>query len=196
MLSLYKSLGDRKNMKELDIIGIIKAHFGDRLDSIEEEKMPTIYDILRSPKYNKLLREQQKANVICKGFTVANVNIVYRGIRVRVKFDMPFTFYNEFLNGDCNREGRVVVPVIDLDEISIKEPEFTNKINKKWFHRKISDIKYNSETREMKDFSYTSLVCKGHRKYSSGIGIRKRIVSYIEYLLDCIDFAIKNTPVI
>ena len=183
-------------MKELDIIGIIKANFGDRLDSIEEEKMPTIYEILRSPGYNKLLREQQKDNAICRGFTVANVNIVYRGIRVIVKFDMPFTFYNEFLNGDCNRDGRVIVPIIDLDEISIKEPEFANKINREWFYNKIHDIKYDFNIRETIEFNHTSLVCKGHRKSSSGIGIRPRILSYTEYLLDCIDFAIKNTPVV
>lgn len=69
-------------MKELDIVGIIQENFGDRIDFLEEERMPTIYDILRSPKYNDLVRRQQKSNAILYGFTVAKIHIVYKGIRV------------------------------------------------------------------------------------------------------------------
>jgi len=168
-------------MKELDIVGIIQEDFGDRIDFLEEERMCTIYDILRSPKYNDLLRRQQKSNVISYGFTVTKIHIVYKDIRVVVEFTLPFDFYNEFIDGGYNTECRVIVPITDLDEITIKEPKFANKINRKWFYNKIGI--------EQSKFSHTSLLCHGHRKYHSRKGIRSRIVSYVGYLLDAIDFA-------
>lgn len=168
-------------MKELDIIGIIQENFGDRIAFLEEERMPTIYDILRSPKYNDLVRRQQKSNAISYGFTVAKICVVYKGIRMAIEFTLPFDFYNEFIDGDLNREGRVIVPITDLDEITIEEPKFANKTNRKWFYNKIRS--------KPSTFSHTSLLCQGHRKYHSRIGIRPRIISYVGYLLDAIDFA-------
>lgn len=168
-------------MKELDIVGIIQENFGDRIDFLEEERMPTIYDILRSPKYNDLVRRQQKSNTISYGFTVAKIHMVYKGIRVAIEFTLPFDFYNEFIDGDLNREGRVIVPITDLDEITIEEPKFANKINRKWFYNKIRS--------KPSKFSQTSLVCHGHRKHHSRRGIRSRILSYVGYLLGAIDFA-------
>ena len=169
-------------MKELDIVGIIQENFGDRIGFIEEERMPTIYEILRSPKYNDLVRRQQKSNDIRYGFTVAKIHIVYKGVRVIIEFTLPFDFYNEFIDGGLNREGRVIVPITDLDEITISEPKFANEINKEWFYDKIHNTKSSK-------FSHISLLCQGHRKYHSRIGIRSRIVSYVGYLLDAIDFA-------
>lgn len=169
-------------MKELDIVGIIQENFGDRIDFLEEERMPTIYEILRSPKYNDLVRRQQKSNTISYGFTVAKIHMIYKDIRVTIEFTLPFDFYNEFLDGDLNREGRVIVPITDLDEITIEEPKFANKINRKWFYNKIHNTRLSK-------FSSTSLLCQGHRKYDSRRGIRQRIVSYVGYLLDAIDFA-------
>lgn len=169
-------------MKELGIVGIIQENFGDKIDFLEEERMPTIYEILRSPKYNDLVRRQQKSNAISYDFAVAKIHMVYKGIRVAIEFTLPFDFYNEFIDGDLNREGRVIVPITDLDEITIEEPKFANKINIKWFYSKIRSTKHSK-------FSHTSIVCQGHRKYHSRIGIRPRIVSYVEYLLDAIDFA-------
>lgn len=168
-------------MKELDIVGIIQENFGDRIAFLEEERMPTIYEILRSPKYNDLVRRQQKSNAISYGFTVAKIHMVYKNIRVAIEFTLPFDFYNEFIDGDLNREGRVIVPITDLDEITIEEPEFANWINRKWFYNNIRGIKQSK-------FSRTSILCHGHRKYHSRICIRSRIVSYVEYLLDAIDF--------
>lgn len=169
-------------MKELDIVGIIQENFGDRIDFLEEERIPTIYEILRSPKYNDLVRRQQKYNAISYGFTVAEIHMVYKDIRVAIELTLPFDFYNEFIDGGLNREGRVIVPITDLDEITIEEPKFANKINRKWLYNKIRSTKQSK-------FSHTSIVCQGHRKYHSRIGIRPRIVSYVEYLLDAIDFA-------
>lgn len=169
-------------MKELDIVGIIQKNFGDRIDFLEEERMPTIYEILRSPKYNDLVRRQQKSNDIRYGFTVAKIHMVYKGVRVTIEFTLPFDFYNEFIDGGLNREGRVIVPITDLDEITISEPKFANEINREWFYNKI----HNTEPSK---FSHTSILCQGHRKYHSRIGIRPRIVSYVGYLLDAIDFA-------
>lgn len=179
-------------MRELDIVGIIKQNFEDRIEFLEEEKLPTIYEILRSPKYNGLLRRYQRSNTICKGFTVAKICLVYKGIRVTIEFTLPFAFYNEFVNGICNREGRVIVPVIDLNEISIQEPKFANEINREWFYKKVDDIKYGTTTSRIREFNITSLICHGHRKSHSGRGIRPRIVSYVECLLDAIDFAKKQ----
>lgn len=172
-------------MKELDIIGIIQKNFGDRIDYLEEERMPTIYDILRSPKYNDLVRRQQKYNAISYGFTVAKIHMVYKDIRVVIEFTLPFDFYNNFIDGVLNREGRVIVPITDLDEITIEEPKFANEINRKWFYNKIRGAKQSK-------FSHTSILCRGHRKHHSRICIMPRIVSYVEYLLDAIDF-VKDT---
>lgn len=178
-------------MKELDMKRIIESNFGSRIENIEEEGHTSIYEALRSVRYNDFLRKMRKRNVIDQKYVLSRVHIRYKGVKIIIKLEMPFMFYNEFLNNRIDIAGRVIVPIVgDLDELSI-DVEFPNEVNKLWFEKKIPEVMDYIKDGENIKISRTTLSCKGYRK-SMGQGkgkIDARIVDYVSYLFDCIDFA-------